>query len=123
MRETKLWTWHVLAGIAILILGGLHMVTMHLDGILGVFNPAGGLAIDWQNVVARAQTMFHTVVYIALLAVTLFHGFYGLRNIIAELGIGKGARSAVSVVLLVGGIGLFVFGTWAALASRALALG
>ncbi len=123
MRETKLWTWHLLAGIAILILGGLHMITMHLDGIIGLFNPAGGAAIAWDNVVARAQTIFHTVLYIALLGVTLFHGFYGLRNIIFELGISKSVGTVVNAVLLLGGVVLFVFGTWAALASRAVALG
>lgn len=120
MRETRFWTWHLLAGGAILILGGLHMITMHLDGVLGVFNPVGAAAIDWANVAARAQQTIYVVVYILLLGVGLFHGFYGLRNILFELGIGKGGRSFVNTVLVIGGLALFVFGTWAAIAAQAV---
>ena len=118
MRETRFWTWHILAGAAILILGGLHMITMHLDSLMGLFNPQGGHAIDWANVVARSQNGVMLILYILLLGFALFHGFYGLRNILFELGIGKGGRAFVNFVLVVGGLALFVFGTWAAIASQ-----
>jgi succinate dehydrogenase hydrophobic anchor subunit len=120
MRETKFWTWHLLAGCAILILGSLHMITMHLDGVLGLFNPAGPHALDWANVAARAKQTAYVVIYILLLGTALFHGFYGLRNIVFELGIGKGARSFVNAVLVIGGLALFAFGTWAAVAAQAV---
>jgi succinate dehydrogenase/fumarate reductase cytochrome b subunit len=120
MRETKFWTWHLLAGCAILILGGLHMITIHLDGLLGFFNPAGASAIDWANVAARSRQTIFAIVYILLLGVTLFHGFYGLRNILLELGIGKGGRAFVNTVLVIGGLALFAFGTWAAIVAQAV---
>ncbi len=115
MRETRFWTWHLLAGIAILIFGGLHMIVMHLDGILGWFNPAGGSALDWANVVVRSQGFLFPVVYIILLGVTLFHGFYGLRNILLELGIGRCGRVTVNILLVGGGIVLFTIGAVAAI--------
>jgi len=118
MKETRFWTWHILAGVVILILGGLHMLTMHADELLGLFNPAGGYAIDWANVAARSGQMIFPYIYILLLGAALFHGYYGLRNILFELGLKKGARAVVNVVLVLGGIGLFVFGVWAAIASR-----
>ena len=121
MRDQTLWTWHVLAGLVILVFLGLHMALMHLDAILGIFNPAGGHPIDWANVVARAQQAFFMVTYIVLLGAALFHGLYGLRNIVFELGIGPGLKTAVSGVLTIGGLAMFAFGAWAAWASHTLA--
>jgi succinate dehydrogenase hydrophobic anchor subunit len=60
--------------------------------------------------------------YVVLLGAGLFHGFYGLRNILFELGLGAGLKRAVSVILLLGGLALFALGTWAAWASRVTAL-
>jgi succinate dehydrogenase hydrophobic anchor subunit len=121
MRDSKLWTWHLAAGAVILVFLGLHMVVMHLDAILGILNPAGGSPVDWANVVARAKSAFFAVTYVVLLGAALFHGPYGLRNIIFELNPTRPLKTAISTVLLVGGVGLFVLGTWAAFASLALA--
>jgi succinate dehydrogenase / fumarate reductase membrane anchor subunit len=121
MRDQTLWTWHLIAGLVILVLLGLHMGIMHLDAALGIFNPEGGHPIDWENVVARAQSLGFAVSYILLLAAALFHGFYGLRNILFETGLGAGARRFVSRSLLALGVALFIFGTWAAWTSYQLA--
>jgi succinate dehydrogenase / fumarate reductase membrane anchor subunit len=121
MREQRLWTWHIFAGAIILVFLGLHMAVMHLDAILGIGNPAGGHPIDWANVVARARQTGFTVSYIVLLAAALFHGLYGLRNILHEFGLSKQRGQLVSWGLAVMGVVLFVFGTWAALASSTLA--
>ncbi|MDP8240213.1 MAG: hypothetical protein P9X24_14080 [Candidatus Hatepunaea meridiana] len=115
MRETKLWTWHIFTGIVILVLLGIHMITMHLDGILGWFNPAGGEAIDWANIVARAKLLIIAILYIVLLAAALYHGLYGFRTILFELGPRQGIQKFINVLFWILGICLFVFGTWAAL--------
>ena len=122
MRDQKLWTWHVFTGVLILAFGGLHMIIMHLDDSLGLFSPAGGHAIDWANVAARARSAFFLVSYIVLLGAGLFHGFYGLRNILFELGLGAGLKRAVSVVLVLAGLALFVLGIWASWASHQMSL-
>ena len=121
MRDQRLWTWHVLAGLVILVFLGLHMAIMHLDVLLGIFNPADPHPIEWGNVVARARQGFFLVSYVVLLGAALFHGLYGLRNILFELGLGAGAKKGVSALLTVGGVALFVFGAWAAWAASALA--
>lgn len=121
IRDAKLWTWHVMAGIVILIFLALHMAIMHLDAILGIFNPAGGHPIDWANVVARGKMMFFPISYIVLLGAALFHGLYGLRNILLELNPPAWLKKATGVVLLLAGMGIFVLGAWAALAGHALA--
>ena len=115
MRETKLWTWHIFTGLVILVLLGIHMLTMHLDGVLGWFNPAGGEGIDWANLMARAKMVIYAIVYILLLAAALYHGLYGFRTILFELGPKQGIQTSISVLFWIMGISLFVFGTWAAL--------
>jgi succinate dehydrogenase / fumarate reductase membrane anchor subunit len=121
MRDQKLWTWHVLAGLVIAVFLGLHMTVMHLEVIVGIFNPAGGHPIDWGNVVARAKTLFFPVSYVVLLGAALFHGLYGTRNILFELNPSAGLKRVIGAVLLLIGVGLFVLGTWAAVTSHALA--
>lgn len=117
MRDQKLWTWHLVAGVVILLLLGLHMAIMHLDTLVGIFNPAGGHPIDWANVAARAESLFFAVTYVLLLGAALFHGLYGLRNILFELNPGRPAQKIMSWVLMVLGLTLFVLGTWSAWAS------
>ena len=121
MRDQRLWTWHLLAGLVIFVLLGLHMAVMHLDTLLGWFNPEGLKPIAWESVLQRARMGFFTVSYIVLLGAALFHGLYGLRNILFELGPARGVKSALNLVLAAGGVGLFVFGAWAAWTAGALA--
>ena len=117
MRDQRLWTWHVLAGLVIFVFLGLHMSIMHLDALLGWFNPAGMKPIAWDSVVQRARLGFFTVSYVVLLGAALFHGLYGLRNIVSELGIGAGAKRGFGLALTAGGLALFVYGAWAAMAA------
>jgi succinate dehydrogenase / fumarate reductase membrane anchor subunit len=121
MRETKYWTWHMAAGVVILFLLGLHMLIMHLGGITHLFAPHGGEAISKENSLFRDGQLFFTVTYILLLGTALYHGLYGLRTILFELTLKPAAEKAVSVVLLVAGLGLFGLGTWAAIAVHAIA--
>ena len=123
MRDQKLWTWHLAAGVVILILLGLHMTVMHLNVTLPLkgLNPAGGHPVDWANVVARGKSAAFMLSYVILLGAALFHGLYGLRNILFELNPARWLKGSISAVLLVGGIGLFVLGTWAAIAGFSLA--
>lgn len=121
MRDAKLWTWHILAGVVILVFLGLHMAVMHLDALIGIFNPAGGHPVDWANVVARGKSAGFMVSYIVLLGAALFHGLYGLRNILFELNPSAGLKTVIGVVLLLVGLGFFAFGAWAAVAAHTLA--
>lgn len=114
MRDQKLWTWHLGAGVIILLLLGLHMAIMHLDALLGIFNSTGGHSIDWGNVAARSQSLFFMMTYVLLLGTALFHGLYGLRNILFELNPTPPLQRSLSWVLILVGLGLFVLGTWAA---------
>src|SRR5512135_806025 len=108
MRDQKLWAWHLVAGAVILVFLGVHMLTMHMEGVIkiGSLNPATtpytgpGAApqarsaepgetdirpINWANVQKRGIRTLYMVSYILLLGAALFHGLYGLRNILFEL--------------------------------------
>ena len=123
MRDQKLWTWHLAAGVVILVFLGMHMTVMHLDKIVHFagLNPAGGHPIDWQNVIARGKIGAFAVTYVGLLGAALFHGLYGLRNILFELNPASWLKRTVSIVLLLCGLALFIYGTWAAIAGFSLA--
>jgi succinate dehydrogenase hydrophobic anchor subunit len=125
VRDQSLWTWHVAAGAVILVLLGLHMTIMHLDTLLplAASTPQGGEPIDWANVVERAKSAFFLVTYVLLLGTALFHGLYGLRNILFELNPATGTKKTLTGLFLVAGIVLFAIGTWAAWAGFTVARG
>jgi len=120
MRETAYWIWFVIAGLVIFVLGGLHMAVVHLSGIVGIYNPAGAEAVAWENVAFRSHSAFFMTAYILLLAAVLYHGFYGLRTIVFELGIGKACQRSLTVALWIVGVVLFIVGAYAAIAAKTL---
>ena len=123
MRDQGLWTWHLVAGVVILLLLGLHMTIMHLDEIVRVFSPSPGEPIAWANVMARGKSVFFLMNYVLLLGAALFHGLYGLRNILFELNPALGLKKALNGLFLAAGLALFAFGTWAAWAGFTVARG
>ncbi len=114
MGETRAWTWHMAAGLAMFVLLGLHMTTMHLGGLTGLFvsHPAE-TATALVNSQARDASVWFTGGYIALLAIALFHGLYGLRTILFELTLRPAMERAITAALVVLGLGLFGLGSWA----------
>ena len=116
MRDRTLWTWHIFAGAVILVFLGLHMTIMHLNGTFPTFNnPFGGEAESWQNVAARAKSLFFTLTYVVMLGAALYHGLFGLRGILLELNPGAGLRKGINVALSMLGLALFAFGAWVAI--------
>lgn len=122
-NETRYWTWHMAAGVVILVLLSLHMTTMHLGGMTGLWvaNPEESAASP-ANSQARDASLLLTVIYVALLALALYHGLYGLRTIVFELTLKPAVERTVTAVLVAVGLGLFVFGTWAVVAAHKIAL-
>jgi succinate dehydrogenase / fumarate reductase membrane anchor subunit len=98
------------------------MLIMHVGGITHLFAPQGGEAISKANSLFRDGKLFFTVTYILLLGVALYHGLYGLRTILFELTLKPVVEKAITFVFLVVGLGLFGLGTWAAIATRAIAI-
>ncbi len=123
MRETRNWTWHMAAGVVIFVLLGLHMTTMHMGGLTGLFvSHPEEESIARANSQARDGQLAFTVGYVLLLGIALYHGLYGLRTILFELTLRPSVEKSVSVVLIILGLALFGLGAWAAIAAHGAAL-
>lgn len=100
------------SGAIILFLLGIHMITVHMSSLLGWFNPAAGEAIDWENLIARGRLFIFTAMYILLLATALYHGLYGFRTILFEIGFTRGLQRFINIIFILAGISLFTLGCW-----------
>ncbi len=120
MRETTLWTLHLLAGIVILVFLSVHMGIMHLESILLALGAGYEHVLTWASVAARNKQLYFAISYPILLGAALYHGFYGLRNILLELNPSAGLEKAINWILVIAGVLLFIYGTWAAIAAYAL---
>lgn len=116
MRESKLWSWHILTAVIILVLLGMHMGIMHLGAILNAFGIGSGEPVKSGEVFHRSQQLLFMVIYILLLGAALFHGLYGLRSMLFELSLSKKMEKAIGGLCAVVGFALFIYGSYAAIA-------
>ena len=116
MRESKLWFWHILTAVIILILLGLHMGIMHLGAILSTVGLGSSEPVKSAEVFHRSRQVFFMVTYILLLGSALFHGLYGLRSMVFELTLSRAVEKVIGGFLAVAGFVLFIYGSYAAIA-------
>jgi len=116
MRSTYLWILQLVTGVLIAVLLGIHMVIQHLDAILEFFGVEAAEAISWTAMIDRASQGIWVGLYIALLAVVLYHALNGLRGIILELTPSARTERIVTWVIIAFGIIAFVGGSYVPLA-------
>ncbi len=116
MRTTRLNLLHMFTGVAIAALLGIHMVILHLDAVLGFFGVDATEPTSWQSMIERASQVIWVGIYIALLAVVLYHALYGLRGIILELNPSVRTGHIITWVLIIVGITAFIWGSYVPLA-------
>jgi succinate dehydrogenase hydrophobic anchor subunit len=114
MRESKLWSWHILTAIIILFVLGVHMGIMHLGEILSAIGIGSADPVQAAEVFHRSQQLGFMVTYILLLGAALFHGLYGLRSMLFELSLSKAMEKAIGGLLALAGFGLFIYGSYVA---------
>ena len=112
MRNTYLWFIQLVTGVLVAVLLGLHMVVMHLDAILGFFGIDVTNSTSWTSMIERSRQPVWASIYIALLAVVLYHGLNGLRNIILELTPSARIERIVTWVIIIVGIIIFICGSY-----------
>ncbi len=112
MRRTYLWFFQLVTGALIAVLLGIHIVVQHFDAILVFFGVDAAQSTSWAAMTARASQGIWVFIYIALLAVGLYHGINGLRNIILEVTRSTRAERAVTWAMIVIGIIFFAGGTY-----------
>jgi succinate dehydrogenase / fumarate reductase membrane anchor subunit len=116
MRESRLWFWHIISAVIILVFLGIHMGIMHLDAILVALGVGSGDPVRSADVFRRSRQLFFMITYIVLLGSALFHGLYGLRSILWELSLPRALEKAVGGLCAVAGFALFIYGGYVAVA-------
>ncbi len=117
MRESSKWTLHIAAGVVILVLLGLHMLVMHMQVFMGWVGLGTENVTSFQAVFERGKQIVFMMAYIILLGAALYHGLYGLKNVLHELVPSRGARKVFGGLLTLVGLAFFVIGTYAAVAA------
>lgn len=110
MRETRLWSLHLLAIPVILVLLGMHFALMHYAPIF--YGMSVEEARSFEVMIARGRDMAQFVLYILLLLAGLYHGFYGLRGILRELPLTPALAKAVDIGVLIVGFLVFALGAY-----------
>ncbi len=116
MRESKLWSWHIVTAVIILVLLGVHMCIMHLGAVLNTLGIGSSEPVKAEQVFHRSGQLMFMVGYIVLLAAALFQGLYGLRSMLLELSLSKAFEKFIGAVCTIAGIGLFIYGSYVAYA-------
>ena len=110
MRETRLWSLHLLAIPIILVLLAMHFALMHYAPVF--YGMSVEEARSFEVMVERGRNVAQFVLYILLLAAGLYHGFYGLRGIIRELPLTPSLARVVDIGILLFGLLIFGLGTY-----------
>lgn len=110
MRETRLWSLHLLVIPIIVILLGLHFAIMHYAPVF--YGTSVEEARSFAAVVERGRSIAQFVLYILLLAAALYHGLYGLRGIIRELPLSPALGKIVDISIILFGLLIFGFGAY-----------
>lgn len=114
MKESRLWFLQFLTGAILLFLLTMHMGIMHLEDIFGFISRVSGAEpLDWKAVLYRSKQIGFLVVNIIFLGAALFHGLYGLRDIIIEAIPAKKFGRVIGVLITIFGIVLFIYGSYA----------
>ncbi len=112
MRTTYWRLVQLVTAVLIAVCLGIHMVVMHLNDILRFFGTETTEPTAWAPMISRASQGIWVSLYIVLLAVGLYHGIYGLRDIILESSPSAKTERIVTWVLIVFGIVFFVGGAY-----------
>ncbi len=112
MRNTYLWFIQLVTGVLIAVLASIHMVLMHLDAILGFFGVDATRVTSWESMIQRSNQGIWASLYIALLAVVLYHALNGLRNIILETTPSARTERIITRTIVAFGIIAFVWSAY-----------
>jgi succinate dehydrogenase hydrophobic anchor subunit len=110
--RTRFQLVNMLTAILVALFLGIHMVRLHLDDILKYFGIHTGDPTSWDSMIHRATDGVWAGIYIALLAVALYHALYGLRGIILELTPSAKAGQVTTWCLVAIGVAAFGWGTY-----------
>jgi succinate dehydrogenase / fumarate reductase membrane anchor subunit len=103
LRESQITKIHYLTGILALFAVAVHI----LFRLIMPF----GQSLSFPNVVANYHNIFYALLLEAILILIAIHGFNGLRVILMELKQSPRWDSIITILVLVGMIGIIAYGT------------
>jgi succinate dehydrogenase hydrophobic anchor subunit len=106
----------LVTGVLIAVLLGIHMVMQHLDKVLVFFGVDLNDPTSWHSMIERSREVIWASIYIALLAVVLYHALNGLRNIILELTPSARTERIVTWTIIAFGIAIFIWASYVPIA-------
>jgi succinate dehydrogenase hydrophobic anchor subunit len=110
MRETRLWSLHILVIPIIAVLLGMHLALMHYAPVF--YGMSVDQAREFSTMIERGKSVAQFIIYILLLAAGLYHGLYGLRGILRELPLTPVLAKVVDIGVLLLGLAIFALGTY-----------
>jgi succinate dehydrogenase hydrophobic anchor subunit len=110
MRETRLWSLHILVLPIIAVLLGMHFAVMHYAPVF--YGMSVDKAREFGTMIERGKSVTQLVLYILLLAAASYHGLYGLRGILRELPLTPPWVKVVDLGVILFGLAIFAFGTY-----------
>jgi succinate dehydrogenase hydrophobic anchor subunit len=110
MRETRLWSLHILVLPIIAVLLGMHFAVMHYAPVF--YGMSVDEAREFGTMIERGKSITQLVLYILLLAAGLYHGMYGVRGIIRELPLTPTLAKIVDIGIIAFGLFIFALGTY-----------
>ena len=110
MRETRLWSLHILVIPIIAVLLGMHLAIMHYAPVF--YGVSVEEARDFATMIERGKSVAQFVIYILLLIAGLYHGLYGLRGILRELPLSPTLVKVVDIGILCFGLFIFALGVY-----------
>jgi succinate dehydrogenase hydrophobic anchor subunit len=110
MRETRLWSLHLLAIPIIAVLLGMHFAVMHYAPVF--YGMSVEEARSFEVMIERGRSVAQLVLYILLLDAGLYHGLYGVRGILRELPLTPALAKTVDIGILLFGLFIFALGTY-----------
>lgn len=110
MRESRLWSLHLLSAVALIVLLGLHMTIMHYESVFKWVGAAAGPPLAFASVAARDRDAVMRALYVLLLGFALYHGLYGARGILREVWSSPRAARLIDGASAVFGLAVFIYG-------------
>jgi succinate dehydrogenase hydrophobic anchor subunit len=110
MRETRLWSLHILVIPVIAVLLGMHFAVQHYAPVF--YGVSVEEARSFETMIARGKDVAQFIVYMLLLAAGLYHGLYGARGILRELPLKPWMVKVVDWGMLGIGLAIFALGTY-----------
>ncbi len=110
MKESRLWIAHLFAGFCLIFLLLSHILLMHYSELLNVIGIDVQNVLSFNEVIKRAKSAGFKIIYILFLIFALYHGLYGLRNILIETPFGEKFSKPIGIILLTIGVLFFIYG-------------